>query len=70
MCLRRSIYCRPLFDLQTRRFFYLAPQRAKIVRICELLSTVCSDVETEPVLQDITGEQLSGGSNKVQDARL
>lgn len=36
----------------------------------EPLSTVCSDVETEPVLQDITGEQLSGGSNEVQDARL
>ena len=36
----------------------------------ELLSTVCSNVETEPVLLDICGEQLSRGSNKVQDARL
>ena len=36
----------------------------------ELLSTVCSDVETEPVLLDISGEQLSRGSNKAQDARL
>ena len=36
----------------------------------ELLSTVCNDVEIEPVLQDITGEQLSRGSNTAQDARL
>jgi len=36
----------------------------------ELLSTVRSDVETEPVLLDISGEQLSRGSNKAQDARL
>ena len=25
----------------------------------ELMSTVCSDVETEPVLQDISGEMLN-----------
>ena len=36
----------------------------------ELLRTICSDVETEPVLQDISGEQLSRGSDKAQDARL
>ena len=36
----------------------------------ELLSTVCSDVETEPVLLEISGEQLRRGSNKAQDARL
>jgi len=36
----------------------------------DLLSTVCSDVEVEPVLQDIAKEQLRGGSNRVQDARL
>ena len=36
----------------------------------DLLSTVCSDVEVEPVLQDITEEQLSRGSNRAQDARL
>ena len=39
-------------------------------REAELLSTVCSDVETEPVLLDISGEQLSRGSNKAQDVRL
>ena len=31
---------------------------------------VCKDVATEPVLQDVEGEQLTRGSNKVQDARL
>ena len=36
----------------------------------ELLSTVCSDVEVEPVLQDISEEQLSRGANKAQDTRL
>ena len=36
----------------------------------ELLSLVCNDVQTEPVLQDVTGEQLSRGTNKVLEARL
>ena len=36
----------------------------------EFLSMVCSDVEIEPVLQDISGEHLNRGSNKAQDARL
>ena len=36
----------------------------------ELLSTVCSDVEIEPVLRDVCGEQLNRGANKAQDARL
>ena len=31
---------------------------------------VCKDVATEPLLQDIEGEQLTRGSNKAQDARL
>ena len=34
------------------------------------LSMVCSDVEIEPVLQDIFGKHLNRGSNKAQDARL
>jgi len=29
----------------------------------ELLNMVCTDVEIEPVLQDISGEQLGRGSN-------
>ena len=36
----------------------------------DLLSMVCSDVEVEPVLQDITKEQLIRGSNRAHDARL
>ena len=36
----------------------------------EFLRMVCSDVEIEPVLPDISGEHLNRGSNKAQDARL
>ena len=36
----------------------------------EFLSMVCSDVEIEPVLQDISGEHLNRGSNKAQEGRL
>ena len=36
----------------------------------ELLNMVCTDVEIEPVLQDISGEQLGRGSNQTPDARL
>jgi len=32
--------------------------------------TVCSDFEVEPVLQDISAEQLSRGANLARDARL
>ena len=31
---------------------------------------VCKDVEVEPVLQDITGEELNRGANTASDARL
>ena len=33
----------------------------------EPLSTVCSAVKLQPVLQDISGERLSRGTNKAQD---
>ena len=35
----------------------------------DLLSMVCNDVEIEPQLQDVTGEQLSSGSNLAKEAR-
>ena len=35
-----------------------------------MLRMVCADVETEPVLQEITGEELNRGANKAPDARL
>ena len=41
-----------------------------LLLLAEFLSMVCSDVEIEPVLQDISGEHLNRGSNKAQDARL
>ena len=34
----------------------------------EMLCMVCTDVETEPVLQEITGEELNRGANKQPDA--
>ena len=34
------------------------------------LRVVCTDVKTEPVLQEITGEELNRGANKAPDARL
>ena len=40
------------------------------VRYTELLNMVCTGVEIEPVLQDISGEQLGRGSNRAPDARL
>ena len=36
----------------------------------EILQVVCTDVEKEPVRQDVTGEVLSRGANKAPDARL
>jgi len=36
----------------------------------DLLSMVCNDVEIEPQLQDVIGEQLSSGSNLAKKARL
>ena len=34
----------------------------------ELLSTVCKDVQVEPVLQQVTGETLNRGANRAPDA--
>ena len=36
----------------------------------ELLSTVCNDVQVEPVFQQITGETLNRGTNRASDARF
>ena len=38
--------------------------------VAEFLSVVCSDVEIEPVLQDISGDQLNRGSHKDLEARI
>ena len=36
----------------------------------EILQVVCTDVEMEPVLQEVTGEVLPRGTNKAPEARL
>ena len=36
----------------------------------DLFDLVCNDVETEPALQEITGETLNSGANLACDARL
>ena len=36
----------------------------------EILQAVCTDVEMEPVLQEVTGEVLPRGTNKAPAARL
>ena len=36
----------------------------------EVLRMVCNDVEVEPVLQEVTGEILNHGANKVPNACL
>ena len=65
-----KFYRRPLSALQNRRFCNKAPQRAKRSGSGTSDDTVFSDFKTEPVLKDISGEQLRRGSNKAQDARL
>ena len=35
-----------------------------------MLRMVCNGVETEPILQDITGEELNRGAITAPDARL
>ena len=36
----------------------------------EMLGMICKDVQVEPTLQDISGEELSRGTNKAEDAKL
>ena len=39
-----------------------------IIIIIIILQAVCTDVEMEPVLQEVTGEVLPRGTNKAPDA--
>ena len=71
MCLWGSLSGWALYDLQTRRFYYYTQRHTELRDLeADFVSMVCSDVEIEPVLQDICGEHLNRGSNKAQDARL
>ena len=47
-------------------------QRHKEIRDleAEILQAVCTDVEMEPVLQEVTGKMLPRGTNKAPEARL
>ena len=70
MCLWGSLYGWSLYDLQTIGGFITQPHNELRDLEAEFLSMVCSDVEIEPVLKDISGEHLNRWSNKVQNARL
>ena len=50
----------------------LVIQRHNEIRVlqAELLDMVCYDVQVEPALQPITGEELARGANQAPDARL
>ncbi|CAH3037034.1 unnamed protein product, partial [Porites lobata] len=60
------------FNLNKREFSDAIKLRHNEIRDleAEMLRMVCTDVETEPVLQEITGEELNRGANKAPDARL
>ena len=53
-------------------YYYFVIQRHNELRDleAEMLRMVCNGVETEPVLRDITGEELNRGANTAPDARL
>ena len=51
---------------------YIIQQQHNQIRdlVAEILQALCTDVEMEPVLQEVTGEVLPRGTNKAPDARL
>ena len=67
--------CGDLFDADHAMIFmcggYIIQPHNEIRDLkSEILQAVCTEVEMEPVLQEVTGEVLSRGSNKAPDARL
>ena len=56
--------------MQTGGFIIQRHQNERRDLEAELLRTVCSDVEIEPVLQDLTREELNMGANSAPGARL
>ena len=67
--------CGDLFDADhamiCMRGGYIIQRHNKIRHLeTEILRAVCTDVEMEPVLQDVTGEVLPRGANKAPDVRL
>ena len=67
--------CGDLFDadhaLICMRGGYIMQRHNEIRDLeAEILQAVCTDVEVEPVLQEVTGEVLPRGVNKAPDPRL
>ena len=69
MCLRERVYRGSRDDLPAWRLSYSAPNEIRDLQ-AELLDMVCHDVQIEPVLQPITGEELARGTNQAPNARL
>ena len=66
--------CGDLFDadhaLICMRGGYIIQRHNEIRDLeAEILQAVCTDVEVEPVLQEVTGEVLPRGANEAPDAR-
>ena len=53
-----------------RRGGYIIQRHSELRDLEAEMLMVCNDVETEPVLQEITGETLNRGANRVPDVRL
>ena len=63
--------CRDLFDADHAmigmRGGYIIQRHNEIQDLeAEILQAVCTDVEMEPVLQEVTGEVLPRGTNKIR----
>ena len=71
MQIKRHLHrCGYDYDLQTRwPLYYLTSNEVRDLE-ADLLDLVCNDVETEPVLQEITRETLNSGANLACDAHL
>ena len=73
--LPKTCVCGNIFDMDhamiCRRGGFVIQRHNELRDLeAELLSTVCKDVQVEPVLQQVTGETLNRGANRAPDARL
>ena len=73
--LPKSCVCGDIFDIDhamiCKRGGFIIQRHNELRDLeADLLSTVCNDVEVEPVLQEITGETLNRGASRAPDARL
>ena len=73
--LPKTCVCRDIFDVDhamiCKRGGFVIQRHNELRHLeAELHSTVCKDVQVEPVLQQVTGETLNRGANRAPDARL